>query len=229
MASWPNVRDEELALAVELVAARPGDLVLDVPAGGGYLAARFPAGVEVIGVDASVAFTVAGRRRSLLAVRAEAGMLPFGEATIDVVVSLAGVHHEEDLGLLLSEWRRVLVDGGRLVLIDVAIASAEARFLDGFVARWNGVGHRGRYLGDEVSELVSAAGFDVTAEADVRYHWWADDLSELIGFCTTLFGLRGVDPAGVGEVISDVLGVDHDPDGRVGLRWGLRSVVATAR
>ncbi|MCB0960657.1 MAG: methyltransferase domain-containing protein [Acidimicrobiales bacterium] len=227
MARWPEARAEELAFVVRLAEVRAGERVLDLPAGGGYLGDLLPAGASVTAVEPSAAFAERSRARGLEVVASslDGEALPDGEA--DVLVSIAGIHHEPDHAALLRGWRRVLAPGGRLVLADVAAGSAPARFLDGFVGAHNGHGHAGTYLGDELAEQAEACGYTEVRVIDGTYRWWAPSLEELAAFCAGLFGLRGVSVGEVAEALAEGPGVDHE-DGRTGLRWGLRALVATS-
>ena len=63
---------------------------------------------------------------------------------------------------------------------------------------------------------------------DGAYHWWFADEHALGRFCRRLFGLDGVTDEEIVEAARHRLGIDVAPDGRVGLRWGLRAVVAAA-
>lgn len=225
MRRWPHVRDEEFGFVLDLAAPAAGEILIDIPSGGGYLGAHLPEDVELIGVEVSDEF-IARRGEDeeiVVASGLEAAGLP--SASADVIVSIAGMHHEDDHGALLAAWRRLLRPGGRLVAADVIAGSAEARFLDGFVGEWTSTGHAGHYFGDDLAVLGTAAGYDVVAVRDGRYHWWAEDDQQLAAFCTSLFGLEDVTP----ELVLDAL--EAGPglarvSGRVGLRWGLRALVA---
>jgi SAM-dependent methyltransferase len=225
MRRWPHVRDEEFRFVLDLAAPAPGETLIDVPSGGGYLDVHVAAGVEVIGVEVSDEFIERGREHGVAAYASglEAAGLPAGSA--DVVVSIAGMHHEDDHGALFAAWRRLLVPGGRLVAADVVAGSAEARFLDGFVGEWTSTGHAGQYFGDDLARLGTSAGYADVRVVDGRYHWWAEDEASLAAFCTSLFGLEDVTAAMVLEAIEAGPGITRQ-DGRVGLRWGLRALVA---
>ncbi|HWJ60497.1 MAG TPA: methyltransferase domain-containing protein, partial [Acidimicrobiales bacterium] len=154
MGRWPSVRDEEFAFVIDLVDPRPGETLIDVPSGGGYLADRVPAGVVVIAVEASEAFIERGRQRGVRAVAAGLRGEGLAPAHADVVLSLAGMHHEDDHDELLAAWTGLLRPGGRLVAADVVAGSAEAVFLDGFVGEWTATGHAGHYFGDDLRDLA---------------------------------------------------------------------------
>lgn len=225
MRRWPSVRDEEFAFVLGLAAPRPGETLVDVPSGGGYLAGHLPAGVEVIAVEVAEEFVERGREHGVATYASglEAAGLP--AACADAVVSVAGLHHEDDHGALLSAWRRLLRPGGRLVAADVVAGSAEAVFLDGFVGEWTSTGHAGHYFGDDLAQIGERAGLTDITVHDGRYHWWAPDEAALAGFCASLFGLDGVTADQVLAALDAGPGITREA-GRVGLRWGLRAIVA---
>lgn len=223
MRRWPTVRDEEFAFVLDLAGPQAGETLIDVPAGGGYLARHLPEGVEVIHVEVAEQFIERGRREgTTFASGLEAAGLPSGSA--DVVVSVAGMHHEPDHGALLRAWDRLLRPGGRLVAADVVAGSAEAAFLDGFVGEWTSTGHAGRYFGDDLAAVAERAGLADVVVKDGRYHWWAPSEAALAEFATSLFGLVDVEADQVLEAMAAGPGLTVEAD-RVGLRWGLRAVV----
>jgi ubiquinone/menaquinone biosynthesis C-methylase UbiE len=100
--------------------------ILDVGCGTGYLlrqlAARSPQAAELAGIDAAPAMIEAaeatagdGRLRFSTGV---AEQLPWPGGTFDLVVSTTSFDHWVDQQAGLAECARVMVPGGRLVLVD---------------------------------------------------------------------------------------------------------------
>jgi ubiquinone/menaquinone biosynthesis C-methylase UbiE len=110
----------------DLAGIGAADVVVDVGCGTGT-AARLAArrGPRVVGVDPSgwklrLARAITSVRRtagiSFLPGRAES--LPLADASATVVWSMSAVHHWDDRARGVSEARRVLAPGGRLLLAD---------------------------------------------------------------------------------------------------------------
>lgn len=225
MVHLPNARDEEFAFALGLLEPVRGEHIADIPSGGGYLADHLPPGVRHLAVDSADAFARRCHDRGATTVMADLRGSCFRTGSIDAVCSIAGIHHEPDLDGLLTSWFSLVRPGGRIVVCDVIAGSAVATFLDGFVGAHNGIGHDGFFLGDDLVERAGAAGFTGARVTDGSYHWWAPDADALGAYAMELFGLSGVTRAEVVAAAAAGPGVDTDA-GRVGLRWGLRGLVA---
>ena len=99
---------------------RPGDRALDLGCGdGSFTAALAEAGAQVIGADvAQAALDRAGARHPELDLRLipTDGPLPFEDCRFGLVWASEVVEHVADTARWLSEVRRVLSPGGRLLL-----------------------------------------------------------------------------------------------------------------
>ncbi|MEU6727134.1 class I SAM-dependent methyltransferase [Nonomuraea wenchangensis] len=106
---------------LELAGDVAGRRVLDAGCGAGPLfAALRERGAVVTGVDASAGMLELARRRlgadADLRVVDLAGSLPFPDDTFDDVIASLVLHYLEDWGPTLTEIRRVLKPGGRLLV-----------------------------------------------------------------------------------------------------------------
>lgn len=101
----------------------PSGRVLEVGCGtGGLLVAAAKRGLEISGVDIASRWLVVARRRltdrglSVFLAAAEAERLPWPEQTFDAIVVDSVLEHVDDPAVALSEFRRVLKPGGRLLV-----------------------------------------------------------------------------------------------------------------
>lgn len=112
--------DLQLRRGFMLATARPGDHALDLGCGDGALTASLAGAVaEVVGADVAEAAIRRARARHPgleFAVVPIDGPLPFADGAFDLVWSSEVIEHVADTARWLSEVRRVLAGGGRLVL-----------------------------------------------------------------------------------------------------------------
>ena len=134
--SLAEAQDRLTDLFVERVRVSAGQVLLDVGCGTGAPALRAAraVGCRAVGVTVSRAQTVRARSLARAArparldfLMADARALPFGDAVFDGAWALESIFHVADRAAALTEVRRVLRPGGRLVLTDLV----ENRPLDG--------------------------------------------------------------------------------------------------
>ena len=110
----------------EAIECKPGEFVVDVPAGGGVTFARGAAetGGQLVGLDLSAAMLerAAKRRRELrldtktvLLARGDATRLPFFDSSVDRICCFNSLHCIPHHAAVLKEFRRVLKPAGELV------------------------------------------------------------------------------------------------------------------
>jgi arsenite methyltransferase len=189
---------------LSMVAPRAEERLLDVASGAGataILAAR-EYGCAAVGVDlgddavagARSAAADAGLPDLVTFEAADAGQLPFADASFDVVVCECALCTFPDKLTALSEMRRVLRPGGRLALSDV-VADHERLpgDLRGPMATVACIG--GALTDDGYRQLLERAGFLVldsqSAEADVAK--MADRVSSRLR-AARILGLDGLAP-----------------------------------
>lgn len=221
MTRYPHARDAEFDAAVAIAGVQAGDVVADIPCGGGYLARYLPAGVTLYSVDSSDVFADcmrAGGNQRFLACPITA--VPLENGVLDHVLSIAGLHHVAERRPFWRECARLLRHDGVLTVGDVEEGSAIAHFLDGVVDRHTSTGHRGRYFDADTVVELEQCGFSVEAVELRRIGWQAADLPALAEFCRLLFGLEGISVAGLASVLVSEIGVVETAGG-VELDWEL--------
>jgi SAM-dependent methyltransferase len=154
------------AAALELLAPRPGERILDVGCGEGTLTGEIVArGAAVVGIDSSQNMIDAARARGLDARLLDAEALPF-ENEFDAVFSNAALHWVRNHDALLDGVARALRRGGRFVAEFGGrgnIAAIEAAVGTVLARRQLQPGTPRYYPGDdEYRARLTAHGFTVT-------------------------------------------------------------------
>lgn len=160
---------------VAMTGVGPGDRVLDVGSGPGYLARlaaeRVGPGGRAVGIDASEPMVELARRQStgLPQCRFEhagAQNLPFEDRSFDAVLSSLAIHHlpDDERDTAFAEMFRVLRPGGRIVIADFRppkgrLGRAVARVVMGIGGRLSmKSGHTNGHGGDDHGHDHGAAG-----------------------------------------------------------------------
>lgn len=170
---------------VRLAALRPGERVLDVACGTGVVArlasqqvgdAGTVAGLDVNPGMLAVARSAAPPGMPIEWHEAGAEAMPLPDASLDVVLCQMGLQFVQDRRAALREMRRVLVNGGRLILNVPGPTPRPLAIMGEALARHVGAGAAGFVehvfsLHDEaeIRDLVGGAGFrDVSVQSDTR-------------------------------------------------------------
>ena len=165
---------EQRKIACTVLGLAPGEHVLDIGCGPGFLAAEMadavgPAG-SVHGIDPSPAMlTIAAGRSAAAPLTFEPGeatTLPLADTSIDVVTATQVYEYVADVAAALAEVRRVLRPGGRLLVLDtdwdsIVWHSSDPGRMRRVLAAWDehlADPHLPRLLG----RLLRDAGFTVT-------------------------------------------------------------------
>ena len=133
--------------ALELAAPRDGERIFEAGVGTGLifrrLLARNPSG-RTVGIDLSERMLARARRRLAKAgtghheLRVASALdLPFGDRSFDLILSgyMVDLLSFEQIDRVLSEFHRVLDDGGRLVLTNMTVAESLRASLYGRLAK----------------------------------------------------------------------------------------------
>ena len=210
MLRFPNARDAEFERLFDACPVAPGDRVLDLPAGGGYLARFLPGDAQLVSLELSEGFGGG--------VSVHDAQRTWPHAPFDHAVCLAALHHIEDQPSFIRGLLGTLRAGGVLHVADVAAGSTLTRFLDGFVGRFNITGHEGMYLPKDES-FFSAIG-KLRRFGELPCPWRFASEAAMLDFCGSLFGLVDCPPAELRAALADLVGFEAEAGG-VRLDWRL--------
>ena len=229
MLDWPKAREQEFQALLKGLQIKPAARILDVPAGGGYLANYLPNNVKLHHLETSKLFADlfhqhchSGSCHPLSL--CDLDQLPEQDNSIDIALSLAGLHHTEDKQPLFRELYRCLKPGGLLVLADAQEDSATARFLDGWVNDHNKMGHQGWYLNQQTRQQLESCGFECIGHENRDYHWCFENKQQAGEYCKLMFGIDQANSCEVSDALASELGFDEINDGTTGLRWQLHFI-----
>lgn len=210
MSAHPLARQKEFELLFAARPATPGDRILDVPAGGGYLGQFLPSGVDVAGFELTEGF---GAGVPLFQDFAGANCGRFDHA-----VCLAALHHIAAPFTFLRSLLSQLKPTGVLHVADVCAGSPVATFLDDFVGQYNVTGHCGNYVESDPAAWAQLG--RVTRIREQPCPWRFPNINALLSFCTGLFGLVACKPALLQTALERFIGI-HSDEASVVLEWRL--------
>ena len=225
---FPESVREEVNAILALAAPQPNEICLDLPAASGFLSRYLSVpGVRMMAVEPSRQLYDLCKLAVEHSFMAPLNRLPFQDEHVDVAICLAGLHHEQALDEIFAEVFRILRKGGRFAVAEVNQGSRPADFLNGFVNQHSSLGHAGTFASSAYVELLEAAGFDVTVDTVAEYHWRFASESDMAECLRLMFGIDRAAPGEIISAVSEQLGIDHSPDGAIGMRWSLRHFLCT--
>ena len=139
--------------------------VLEVACGAAHVSeVAAPYVRQVVGIDLTPELLVIGAERlagagvkNVLLQEANAADLPFVDASFDLVMCRASVHHFADPETSISEMARVCRPGGRVAISDMITPSADVRDAFDALHRCIDPSHRRAFTEAELAAMVEAA------------------------------------------------------------------------
>jgi len=183
---YNNVLDEEMMTAINNLQLKKEDVLLNVFAGGipidKYINPEL--NINYLAFDIHKDFIVDSIQHFTY------DKIPVQSNSVNKIICLATLHHlnihERDI--LYSEFYRILIPGGMLVIADVICNSPQAKWLNEFVDTYNSNGHKGLFFTEKDSELIAKNKFNVNVTIN-KYNWNFKNENDLLHFCRLLFGL----------------------------------------
>ncbi|MEY4835740.1 MAG: hypothetical protein RI980_1855 [Bacteroidota bacterium] len=214
MQNFPNARDFEFENLISTVDFSSIQKVLDVPSGGGYLKRYLPKNIELSSADFSEGFI----NENIQLVQPTE--FPYADNSFDLVLSLSGMHHLNDVSIFVNECLRVVKENGSFIFSDVKKDSPVDFFLNEFVNKYNSLGHNGVFFSEN-----AFVEFPLLQEKIIRiqykqYPFLFKNKAEMIYFFSLFFGLDKASEKIIYDGISDILGVKATPNG-LEVGWGL--------
>lgn len=226
---FPRARESERSAVLERADLKAGLMILDLPAGGGYLADGIrdrlgsPTGIDCVEPSRRFGARLGEHYKTYHDPIDNVG-LP--DQSFDRILSLAGLHHIPDRTSVYREWKRLLSQAGRIVVADVATDTPTGHFLNEFVDANTPGGHKGIFISPtEFRDQFSALNLRVTENRLIDVPWHFRDREAMGEFCWRLFSCQHTSPQQVTEALDDYVGVRPATDG-IALRWQLRLAVA---
>lgn len=218
MNEYPKVRIHEFKTLISDVDFSKVKMVLDIPSGGGYLKKYLPTDSTIISADFSEGFV----NESISLVSPE--KLPFDNNTFDVIFSLSGMHHLENLEVFIEECLRVLKTDGYFIFSDVKKGSNVDIFLNKFVNENNSLGHEGNFFFPEYFDNNTTIKSKIIESEYNEYPFLFENKEEMIHFFKLFFGLDKAGDRLIFEGIKNILGMVETTNG-IEVNWGLLKFV----
>ena len=219
MEKYPNARKEEFQHSLENVIFNDGDIICDIPSGGGYLAPYINKNCNLISIEFSNGFTDQNTNINNCALTSPS-KLPLKNNSINTTISIAGIHHHSNQQSFYSEIFRSLKSNGLFVLSDVQINSNIAFFLDNIVGKYNSTGHSGIYLSSKTKNELEKVGFHVTNMKLNKFSWIFDSLHDITDFMKIFFDLNNISHAKLLNYVQTILGIEKR-NGKYHVGWSL--------
>ncbi len=225
--SASTFQGDGLGLLERIAAPRAADVVLDAGSGPGFVAHALSKSARVaVGLDLSPDMARLASRRALErsiksfhAVIGDLQIMPFGDGTIDLVVSRYAMHHCPEVEIALAEMRRVCRPGGRLVICDTAAPEDPdvARCMNE-IEKKRDPSHVRNLSHSEWTASLEDCGFAVDAaersRVDLEFYDWVERAAAPASSVTELRPTFESPPAGIREAFK----IKNDGD-RIPFAW----------
>lgn len=205
---------------------KKGDKIIDIPSGGCYLKKYLPSEVNYIAFEESESFIKQTNYDKNIQVEyfQDNLLTQIKSNSIDILFSIAGLHHNPNPKKLFEEISRVLHSKSFAVIADVCKGSNQDYFLNEFVNQNSSAGHTGIFLDETTINDLNSVLLEVVEDKVSKYHWHFEDEEKMVLFCKNLFGIDKANDDEILKAIKSYLGVEYDSE-RVLMNWSLRNIL----
>lgn len=214
MQKYPDVRSYEFESLISSTDFSSINKVLDIPSGGGYLKKYLAKNIELISADFSEGFT--NERIQL----ASPTNFPYSDNSFDLVLSLSGMHHLNDVPKFVNECLRVLKENSSFIFSDVKKSTPVDIFLNEFVNQYNSLGHNGIFFTEDSFNEFPLLQQKIVRTQYNQYPFVFKDKTEMLSFFSYFFGLDKANENIIYDGIRDILGIKSTTNG-LEVDWGL--------
>ena len=214
MQKYPDVRSYEFESLIGNTDFSNIKNILDIPSGGGYLKKYLPENIELISADFSEGFT----NENIQLVNPTQFTYP--DNSFDLVLSLSGLHHLNDVPKFVNECLRVLKQNGSFIFSDVKKDTAVDIFLNEFVNEYNSLGHNGIFFTEDSFNEFPLLQQKIIRTQYNQYPFLFKDKSDMLCFFSYFFGLDKANENTIYDGIRDILGIKSTENG-LEVDWGL--------
>ncbi|MFC0226742.1 class I SAM-dependent methyltransferase [Serratia aquatilis] len=219
LSSTVHAQGRDLQRLAELLAGSSSARLLDLGCGAGHASfTAAPNVAQVVAYDLSAQMldvvSNAAREKGLANIQVQQGvaeLLPFGDASFEVVISRYSAHHWHDVGRALREVKRVLKPGGRAIFMDVV--SPGHPLLDIYlqtVEVLRDTSHVRNYAPGEWLSMFTESGLLIqeatTDRLDLEFSSWVARMRTPEHFVTAIRALQ----QGVAEEVSQHFAIQAD-------------------
>jgi SAM-dependent methyltransferase len=230
MSLCPHAREQEFLNSIAILETqrllKKGDKIIDIPSGGCYLKKYLPSEINYIAFEESEGFIKQTKYDKNIQVEyfQDNLLTQIKSNSIDILFSIAGLHHNPNLKKLFAEISRVLHSESFAIIADICKGSDQDYFLNEFVDQNSSAGHKGVFLDEITISDLNSASLEVVVDKVSKYHWHFVDEEKMVLFCKNLFGIDKVNDDKILKAIKSYLGVECDGD-RVLMNWSLRNIL----
>lgn len=214
MQEYENTRANEFNSLISSIDFSTITEVLDIPSGGGYLKNYLPEHVNATFTDFSEGFT----NENIKLVSPE--KLPFESNFFDVIFSLSGMHHLNNVPQFIEECLRVINDDGHIIFADVKKGTDVDIFLNSFVNEYNSLGHKGDFFCEDYFKKHPNIESKIINCQYNEYPFIFKNEKEMIHFFKLFFGLDKATDSTIYNGVNDILGIKKTSKG-LEVNWGL--------